>query len=171
MVTKKYKIAGKHVEHNDSTSQALFLGGGRTEKSDGKHDKFWAKTTFEFLHRYGKVTIEEIHKWPCDKRADMPTSLSKCTKMFCCCCWCCSNSFGLYPNTTKWISNGFEHIRLNFEGFELIWSHKKTLSDQAWKSLIWAFLLAYIKTIGKLVFYETIVDRWFCPYCYKKCQK
>ena len=43
MVTKKYKIAGKHVEHNDSTSQALFLGGGRTEKSDGKHDKFWAK--------------------------------------------------------------------------------------------------------------------------------
>ena len=60
MVTKKYKIAGKHVEHNDSTSQALFLGGGRTEKSDGKHDKFWAKTTFEFHHRYGKVTIGNI---------------------------------------------------------------------------------------------------------------
>ena len=114
MVTKKYKIAGKHVEHNDSTSQALFLGGGRTEKSDGKHDKFWAKTTFEFLHRYGKVTIEEIHKWPCDKRADMPTSLSKCTKMFCCCCWCCSNSFGLYPNTTKM-------------NFELLWTYQVEL--------------------------------------------
>ena len=114
MVTKKYKIAGKHVEHNDSTSQALFLGGGRTEKSDGKHDKFWAKTTFEFLHRYGKVTIEEIHKWPCDKRADMPTSLSKCTKMFCCCCWCCSNSFGLYPNTTKM-------------NFELHWTYQVEL--------------------------------------------
>ena len=149
MVTKKYKIAGKHVEHNDSTSQALFLGGGRTEKSDGKHDKFWAKTTFEFLHRYGKVTIEEIHKWPCDKRADMPTSLSKCTKMFCCCCcWCCSNSFGLYPNK-YW--NEFR-TALNLSGLEIrmLRTHLKSQENPFRPGLEipnMSIVLAYIKTI------------------------